>query len=365
MAPSNQPYDYSTLESAPTTQVGHSTLEYYDRPPSTFEGKEAYIKVNSNPDDFEAATPKAGFWDRRVCGMGMKLLVIATIILLLLAVGGAVSGTLGTQKKDNNSISETTTSSLSPTTTDPTSNTTDTTNTTTTTSVPSSVPNSLFTNQRWMTFDTPHLAPPKHHTIQASYDKDRQDGAPAVKESLTSTSPDWHLQQWQFYAVPDHYPNCTVQIPGGGDWIGNQTTARAFWISNREYGPDVRLVLYDDQDRWLSVAAGTNTSMTFPELRLRPKDLSNEGQYWFALPYLCGDGEEQGEEQKKCAKFHNVKSGLDFRIWGNKKGNNGEGGWEIPAMGTGQVVDGAWDAWDYYLWEEISANEGGFTWTNV
>lgn len=169
-----------------------------------------------------------------------------------------------------------------------------------------------------------------------------------MKRTLLNTSSTVAFQQWQFYTVPRDWANGTLYLPSGGDW-GNVPAARVFWIANRNYGPDIRLTL--DEERWAPLAQGKNTSLTFPFIRLRPKNLSELGQYWFALKYLCG------VEKRDCYKIHNVKSGIAFRIWVNE-----EKGWGEPLMGTGVVVEGAWDLWDVKAVDEISPSDGGFDW---
>ena len=110
----------------------------------------------------------------------------------------------------------------------------------------------------------------------------------------------------------------------------------------------------------MDVAAGKNTSLMYPYLRLRPKDLSNPAQYWFAISYSCG-------ETASCFKFHNVESGIEFRIWANERAkdkNGNDRAWRKPLMGTGVVEDsvGAWDVWRVYYCEDVVVDDGGFEW---
>lgn len=68
---------------------------------------------------------------------------------------------------------------------------------------------------------------------------------------------------------------------------------------------------------------------------MRPKDLSNSGQYWFVTEY-------KSNETIVCEKFHNVESGVEFRIWAN----------ELP------MLDRWWDKWVAYPSEGIRVGGG-------
>ena len=185
MASLEPQYEYSTLEAASTSHLDYCTLEPDHRSTSTFEGKEAYTKIDINPGEIEAATQHGRFWNQRVCGMRMKVIIIAAIICLLAVVGAVVGGVLVTRKKDNGS------QPTEPTTPDVPNNATSNTNTTVevngTTVL---VPNPLFASSTWHTFELEYLDPPSNYSITAFYKPDILDGEPAMRKSLRKNQSD-------------------------------------------------------------------------------------------------------------------------------------------------------------------------------
>lgn len=328
-------HHYSTLEVVPD-----STLEttYYspDHPPKPSD----YPQVNDpgdttkevvSPFDLEGnATPKdvSDKKGRRICGLSMKIVIIAGVVLLLVIIGAVVGGVVGTKGSSSSNSTDdpqptTPVNEVVASTTPPTSapshisSQIPSSSTTSTRPTPTGAIDSTFYGNRWSYIQHNELGLAKKQFLEGSYDASTKDGNVALKENSTKPTT---AQEWQLRPVPKTWANSTVlsfvnlgHIEGMG--------LRTYWIHSHKHGPNVRLQL--DKADWASLKdSDPLASREFVNVELAPADINNPSQYWYLTKVSTSD------RAYRYLVFCNLESADEWRLVGNK-------GWESPMMARG------------------------------
>lgn len=333
---------FGTLEPVP----GHSTLEpVFNNNEDAMEGKEVYSSVEVYPGDGVDNPTREDFMHRRVCGIRMKIALLIGGILLMFAIGAAVGGAVGSRKKGQIALPPPVpTSSLppAPSSTSAASTTIESATGTTGTAVPTNAKEvqDYFDNDKWYTFGNRQVVPDENpYFIQMTWDDKTSSGYLNVGSDASPTSPD---KQFQLRSVPRTWPNSSYSPEGWPD------SALTYWISCREYGPDVLFTL--DDKAWREAKEKVEAASV--PIGVMRKDLSDEGQYWWFQKWVFSDGSD-------IYHMYNVKSGLRFKAVYHRE-------WGNPMVASVLAADERTNEWVIEsgggVGETIGKKTGGFTW---
>lgn len=289
--------------------------------------------------------------------MSIKIALVAAVILLLLVTGAVVGGVVGSRKKDQSTAPPsppdggggkiTTTSSST------TSGTSTTTSSTSSATLPPYTPlpnaNNFFEPKSLYSFSNPNMTSNDSQVyLEASYDPDTKSGDVGVAVEGTFTAAQTPLLLWQIRPVYSSWRNSTFthNVSEEGD------RSRTYWISSRSFGPDYRLTLDDPK------ADTYNEGLDMKDWRLhiglKPKDLSDPGQYWYFLAWTPGPKEARKSD---FVTIHNMKLGLEFTV--------------CKMMDSAYAVmsldcDGSlWEQWDVIYEMDLPKAEKGFNWVTT
>ena len=160
------------------------------------------------------------------------------------------------------------------------------------------------------------------------------------------------LLEWQIRPVYTSWRNSTIEHSVDEDGDGQLDRSRTYWISSRHFGPDVRLTLDDER------AFGVKNSSTEAgiedyrlQLRMRPKDLANLGQYWY---FFRKTPRDSNPRKAQYFTFHNA---LLPKEWVVCKTFD-----KSPPMMSKAFRGEPWEQWDVIKSDKLPKVDGKWNW---